>query len=259
MTPKHTPVILTAMVAILPLPVWAGQALSQKDCKSADALPSDAEIGDKITETELQRLSNLRDYSVVRKYRLRNSHLSNDAVMTVRLIYIKGQGKTFEVLDLQNAEGMSRKVLERVVQGEAESSRKELQDELAVTNKNYKFHAAGVEMQDNRRCYIVELTPRHKSKYLVQGKAWVDASEFALLRVEGRPSASLSFWVGKPYIVQTFQKVGPFWMAAQNRSESQSFLLGTSVLTIDYSQYQVNPETRIAVEIGTTAKKATFQ
>jgi hypothetical protein len=154
---------------------------------------------------------------------------------------------------------MSRKVLERVVQGEAESSRKQSQDELAVTKANYKFHVTGVEIQGGRRCYMVELTPRHKSKYLVQGKAWVDANEFALMRVEGRPSASLSFWVGKPYIVQTFEKVGPFWMAAHNRSESQSFLLGSSVLTIDYSQYQVNPDTRVAEEIGTSAKKATFQ
>ena len=186
MTQKHTPAILGAIIAILPFPIWAGQAVSHNDCKSADAIPSDAEIADKITETELQRLSNLRDYSVVRRYALHNSHLSNDAVMTVRLSYIKGQGKTFEVLDLQNAEGMSRKVLERVVQGEAESSRRESQDELAVTKTNYKFHVTGVEVQDGRRCYIVELTPLHRSKYLVQGKAWVDANEFALMRVEGR-------------------------------------------------------------------------
>ena len=259
MTPKQTSVILTAIVAILPFPVWAGRALSQKDCKSAAAVPGDAEIADRITEAELQRLSNLRDYSVIRKYQLHNSHLSNDPVMTVRLSYIKGQGKTFEVLDLRNAEGMSRKVLEKVVQGEAESSRKQSQDELAVTKANYKFHVTGIEIQDGRRCYVVELTPLHRSKYLVQGKAWVDANEFALMRVEGRPSASLSFWVGKPYIVQTFEKVGPFWMAAHNRSESQSFLLGASVLTIDYSQYQVNPDTSVAAAIGAAAKQATFR
>lgn len=259
MTLKQTPVILAAFVAVASFPVWAGQAVPKNDGKSADALPGDNEIADKITETELQRLANLRDYSVVRKYKLHNSHLHDDAVMTVRLSYIKGLGKTFEVLDLQNAQGMSRSVLERLIQGEAESSRAQSKDELAVTKANYKFHVSGVVSKDGRRCYVVDLTPRHKSKYLIQGKAWVDAGEYALVRWEGHPSASLSFWVGKPYIVQTFEKIGPFWMAAYNRSESQSFILGSSVLTIDYSQYQVNPDTRVAAAVGASSNKATFR
>jgi hypothetical protein len=251
--------ILTAVLLTTPFSIWAGKVPLQSDCKAAGSIPSDDEIGERITETELQRVANLRDYSVVRKYRLHNSHLKDDAVMTVRLSYIKGSGKTFEVIGLQNAEGMSRKVLERLVQGEEETSRRKSQDDLAITKANYKFHVIAIVNEYGRRCYVVELTPRHKSKYLIQGKAWVDADEFALVRVEGRPAASLSFWVGKPYIVQDFHKVGPFWMASHNRSESQSFLLGSSVLTIDYSNYQVNPDTRVAEVVGGSAKTATFQ
>lgn len=253
------PVILAAVLAAAPLPFWGAQNDSQKDCKRKDALPSDDFVAARITNTELRRVSNLHDYSVVRTYSLRNTHLKQDAVMTVRMSYSKGQGKSFEIVALKNAEGMSRKVLERLIQTEAETSRKPSHDELNVGKENYKFHVTGTGVLNGRRCYIVELTPKRRSKYLIQGKAWVDTNEFALVRVEGRPAASLSFWVGKPYIVQDFDKVGSFWMASHNRSESQSFLLGSSVLTIDYSQYQVNPETQVAQTVVSSPKAAPLE
>lgn len=218
----------------------ATAATSQNDCRPAEALPSDEEIAAKISDADQQRDSGLNDYSVIRKYNLHNSHLKNDAEMTVRLSYHKGQGKSFEVLDLQNAEGMSKKVLQRLIDSEAEASRERHKDQLDITKANYNFHVTGVESHNGRRCYVVNLIPKRKSKYLVQGKAFVDVEDYGILRVEGRPSASLSFWVGKPYIVLEFHKVGQFWMAAHNRSESQSMVLGASVLTIDYSGYTLN-------------------
>jgi hypothetical protein len=246
MLKQGNPVILTAILATIAVPFWAPRLFAGVESKAAEALPTDIEIGDRITATELQRLYNLREYEVVRKYKLCNPHLKQDAVMTVRLMYQKGIGKSFEVVDIKNAEGMSRSVLQKLIDSEAESSRRPSQDELQVSTANYKFHVSGTGIHNSRRCYIVELIPKRKSKYLIQGYAWVDANEFALLRVQGRPSANLSFWVGKPEIVQDFEKVGQFWMAAHNRSESHSTILGSSVLTIDYFDYQVTPETRIA-------------
>jgi len=228
--------ILTVMFAAAALPFWA-----------QEILPSDEDVAGKITETEMQRLATLHDYSVIRKYVLHNSHLKSDAVMTVRLKYQKGCGKSFEIIGVENADGMSRRVLDRLLQSEAESSHKESQDQFAISKVNYKFHVTGTDTRDGRSCYIVDLIPKHKSRYLVQGKAWVDKNEFALVRIEARPSVSLSFWVGKPYIVQDFQKVGSFWFAAHNRSESESWVLGSSVLTIDYSDYKVTPEIRVAL------------
>ena len=244
--------IAAAIMISAPLPFWAAHNV----IPTPDCLPSDAEIAAKITQADSQRDANLRGYSVVRKYKLHNSHLKEDAIMTVRLSYVKGQGKSFEVVDLQNAEGMSRRVLQKIIDSEAQAS-SQTQDPLDVTSDNYKFHVTGVEDLDGRRCYVVSLTPKLKSKYLVQGKAWIDTSDFGIVRIEGRPAASLSFWVGKPYIVQQFQKVGQFWMASHCRSESQSFLLGSSVLTIEYSGYDVNnPDIRVAENLGRRPKRS---
>jgi len=230
------PAILAIMLTVAALPFWA-----------EDMLPTDDEIAGKITETEMQRLATLHDYTVIRKYELHNSHFKTDTIMTVRLKYQKGCGKSFEVIGVENAEGMCRRVLDKLLQSEAESSRKESQDQFAISKINYKFHVIGTDTRDGRSCYVVDLIPKHKSRFLVQGKAWVDKNEFALVRIEARPSVSLSFWVGKPYIVQDFQKVGSFWFAAHNRSESESWVLGSSVLTIDYSNYKVTPEIHVAL------------
>ena len=253
-----SPLVLSAIILTIPVPYLGAQT----DLTPPALLP-DSDIGDKISEAESHRDNNLLEYSVVRKYVLENSHLWQPAVMTVRLTFRKGQGKSFEVIDLQNAEGMSRRVLQKIVDSEVEASRKECtqhRDDLEVTNMNYRFHVVGSEVREGRRCYIVMLIPKCKSKYLVQGKAWVDAEDFGIIRIEGRPAANLSFWVGKPYIVQEFQKVGQFWMASRNRSQSQSMILGSSVLTIEYSGYQVNnPELRVAQNQGSAPKHPSIE
>ena len=237
--------VTTCCFALISLPLGAAPPKMAK-AVSAAALPSDDELGEKITDTELRRLDNLRHYTVVRKYNLHNSHMEQDAVMTVRLNYEKDAGKSFEIINIDTASGMARHVLERLVDSEAQQSRKKAHDEFEITSANYSFHAIGTDVRAGRRCYIVELKPKRKSKYLIQGKAWVDAQDFGLVRLEGRPAASLSMWVGRPYIVQDFEKVGPFWMASSNRSESQNWILGSSVLTVDSSRYEVEPSPRVA-------------
>ncbi len=230
---KQSIVLSTTVLFVSPV-FWAGEI-------GRPALPSDEDAAVKITGAELQREANLREYSVVRTYTLRNSHLGNDVTMTARLSYHKDAGKTFEVLAVDGTSGIAKKVLERLLQSEAEESHKDTGDEFEITSANYKFHVVGAEVMNGRPCWVVELTPKRKSKYLLQGKIWADAKEFAVVKIEGHPAASLSMWVGKPHVVQEFQKVGPFWMPSSNRSDSKNFMLGASELTINYNGYQVGP------------------
>jgi hypothetical protein len=62
---------------------------------------------------------------------------------------------------------------------------------------------------------------------------------FNLVRLEGRPTASLSFWAGKPFIVQEFKEVSGTWIVAESRSTSKTRLLGTTELTIKYGDRQI--------------------
>src|SRR5262249_35869390 len=89
-------------------------------------------------------------------------------------------------------------------------------------------------------CYVLDLVPKSKSKYLLRGTVWVDAQDYAIVRLEGRPTASVSFWAGKPFIVVEFQKVGAYWVVSRNLSHTDGRLVGATDLTIDYSEYVIN-------------------
>jgi hypothetical protein len=78
----------------------------------------------------------------------------------------------------------------------------------------------------------------------------VDAIDSQLVRMEGRTAASMSFWVGKPYVVYDFQKVGCYWLAARNHSMADARFIGTTQLTIEVQGYELKPghEQKLALE-----------
>jgi hypothetical protein len=173
------------------------------------------------------------------------------AEMTVRFSFQRGVGKSYEIVSATNASGMSRRVLDRIVESEVEASRSLARDEGRMIPENYDFELLGTDILDGRNCYVLGLHPRKKSRFLIQGKAWVDAKCFGLLKVEGRPAANVSFWVGKPFITQEFQKYGDFWMSCHNRTVSDTFMFGKSELTIEYSQYELNTKDVQSVALHT--------
>ena len=65
--------------------------------------------------------------------------------------------------------------------------------------------------------------------------------------MEGKPSESLSFFVGRPMIVQDFTKIQDYWWVSRRHSYIDNIFLGKSDLVIDYSDYQFElrqPEVR---------------
>ncbi|MGI8742149.1 MAG: hypothetical protein ACR2NN_06190 [Bryobacteraceae bacterium] len=208
------------------------------------------QIANRMISADEQKRANLPEYSVTRKYVLRNVHMKRDAEMLVRVSYSKGEGKTFQVLESSGVEGMSKRVFQHLLDAEKDASR---QTRGRLNNQNYHFELLGTETVDGRRCYILALHPKVKTKDVFNGKVWVDADDFAVTKLEGHPAANLSFWVGKPLISQTWQKTGEYWMAAQNRSHSDSMIFGASDLTVENTGYEIKP----ASQTGSRAQSAT--
>ena len=80
---------------------------------------------------------------------------------------------------------------------------------------------------------------RARIKHLLQGRAWVDTEDYGVVHIEGRPAETLSFWIGKPVIIQDFEKLSGFWFAARRHSVTNGILTGLSELTVEYSDYQI--------------------
>ena len=204
------------------------------------------EIVSGMTVADTERRDALEEYSAVRKYTLHNDRRMKSAEMDVHVTYRKGEGKAFEIISSQGTDGISGRVLRRLMDAEAEASKKGTRDQSRVTPRNYDFELLGTEMKNGRLCYVLALTPKTKSKYLLSGKAWVDAEQLAIVRLEGRPTANVSFWVGKPYVVMDFDKVGDFWLISHNQSKADCKFLGPMELTIEYSGYQVTGSQSLA-------------
>jgi hypothetical protein len=207
------------------------------------------DVVSRIARSDDQKLLNLEAFTVVRQYVLKNPRLSHEATMRVRWSYTKNSGKSYEILESRGAEGMAGKILTRVLEGEAEAATPAHRENSRLSAEHYEFHLRGMQDFRGRPCYVLDLRPRVKSRFVLAGTAWIDARDFSPVRVEGRPSANISFFVGKPYIVQEFQKIGDFYMASYHRALSESRILGDSELTIEYSDYDVRSieGTRVAL------------
>ena len=92
---------------------------------------------------------------------------------------------------------------------------------------------------NGRRCYVLRITPKAQGKYLIRGRIWVDAEDFAVVRVEGEPAEG-HFWIRSTHLVQRYRKVEKYWLPAVNESDSDVRIFGRAHLTIENLEYQIN-------------------
>jgi len=86
---------------------------------------------------------------------------------------------------------------------------------------------------------VLALQPKSNNKYLYRGKIWVDAKEFAVVRIEGEPNRNPSMWITKTDFAHQYTKVDGFWLPAQNYTETSIRFGGKSKLSIEYDDYKV--------------------
>lgn len=204
------------------------------------------EVASRMLKAELAQEKNLQHYRSRRMYQLTNDDGSKSVQMVAQVDYDSNLGKSIKVIEERGAEGMFRRALRKVIEAEMKASLGAGRDETRLSPENYAFRMLNTEVRNGRKCYVLELQPKRKSKFLLDGKAWIDAEDYALVALEGRPSASVSFWVGKPYISQSFEKVGDYWLLVSNHSVADAKLVGRIALSISTSAFEMDG-TKIAV------------
>jgi hypothetical protein len=183
----------------------------------------------------------LKHYKAVRQYKVEYRGLANlEAQMEVEVDFDSTSGKSFRIMSQRGSKILGEKVLKRAMDSEKEAS----QDggATAMTQANYRFQLQGSESLDGRPAYILNVEPLTESKFLYRGKVWVDATDFAVAKVEASPAKNPSFLISRTLIRYTCTKTGDFWLPQQSRSETKVRIGGTAVLTIDYGTYQINSD-----------------
>jgi hypothetical protein len=110
---------------------------------------------------------------------------------------------------------------------------------ITSTNYEMKLKPGGIQRQDDRDCLVLAITPKHKAPNMIDGTLWVDAKDGLIVRIEGVASQSPSIFTGPAHVMRKYANMSGFAMATQAWAKSDSFLLGQTVVTIDYRDYQI--------------------
>lgn len=192
-----------------------------------------------IDKSQQVREKKLAGYTAIEHYAVHNSHFAETAELTARVRYQKGIGKTYQVLSRKGPRFLEERVLHRILREDAQLSRNSERPHTLLTSRNYSMNVQGTQVLHGKLCYIISIHPRMHEFSVIEGTAWIDVEDFSLLRIEGKPAASPSFWTGRPFIEREYTLVDGLSFPHHSRATSKGFFAGKSQLDITYSQYLV--------------------
>lgn len=222
------------------LPQLFALLLATQDAPGSVTLPSADEVIANMVERDNARRAALQGYTSTRRYVLQNAKLHKEAEMVVRVMYRKDGSKQFEIAASTGWGGARKHVFPRLLEAETDAARPGSVEDSRITPQNYSFSMVRVDEVDGRKAYVIDVTPKKATKYLIRGTIWVDAEELAILRMAGAPAKNPSFWIKSVQFSHTYRKHGQFWLAASDRSVSDARIFGPTELRIEYSDYAVN-------------------
>lgn len=192
-----------------------------------------------MQQHEANQSNELKHYEAIRHYQVRYKGFGTQiaAKMDVDLNFDSASGKRFRIVSQSGSKLLCNKVLKRAVDSEEEASKD--QAATALSPANYRFALLGSEELSGRSTYILQVDPVKKNKFLYRGRVWVDAADYAVVKIEVEPAKNPSFWISSTRIDYTSAKTDGIWLPEKNRSESRIRVGGTAVLTIDYGTYEV--------------------
>lgn len=199
-----------------------------------------AEIVERMLRADTERLTALCGYTGMRRYRFENKRFNKRAEMVVRVACDSTGAKTFEVISESGSGFVRNRIIRKMIEAEREASQKGENEQTRIIPANYDFRLLGTDISDGRRSYVLEISPKTKNKFLIRGRIWVDAEEFAIARIEGQPAQNPSFWVRSVKVVHRYERAGRFWLPAMNESRAQARIFGATDVAIEYYDYVIS-------------------
>lgn len=238
----HIYLALLSVPLLMQIGVWQraiAQSLIVPAIEPRSALTPE-QVVNNLVQRNLTRAQGLAAYRGTRTYHLEYQGFpaSRSAIMVVDVRYESPGTKEFTIRSETGSKLLIDRVFKKLLQSEKEALTDENARHTALNRDNYKFAQVGYESTPTGALYVLSVEPRTKNKFLYRGRIWVDAEDFAVVRLQGEPVKNPSFWTKDTKIEETYVKVGDFWFPASNRSISSIRLGGCAYLTIDYKDYR---------------------
>lgn len=208
----------------------------------AEGIPSSehpdlATLVTKITEAQLNNHERTKAYSVTREYKVFGGDAETPRTQVVaRINFLPPDVKNYDID--QSTGGMGEKVVRRILDHEVDAARDP--HLMMVNEQNYDFDYIGEDKLDGIPCYRLRLTPKHERKELLKSTIWVDKNSYHILRMEGDPAKSPSFWVKDVHLVIQFGEVAGMWLQTETQALAHLRFGGEYKITAQNLDYDVS-------------------
>jgi len=206
----------------------------------AQSVPAMSEIvaGMRVhDETQDQRLL---QYEALRKFFAENKRFDMRSTLAVKTVFRRPGIVQSEILSSDGSAMIREKVFDKILDAEQEAQSAEVRDRTKITPDNYDFDLLAREDCDGRTCYRLKIVPKKKDKFSINGLIWLDAEDFAIIKIQGSPAKRPSFWTTHTEIVRQYKRIDGVWLCNSMESVSDIFIGGRSTLRIDYDYLSVN-------------------
>lgn len=228
-----------SVACVICLALFAGaQVLAEGGTKQAvDTLPIGTII-QQLVQHNQQRAEEIGTYTSRRHYHIEYKGFPHgaEADLVVDVTCDGPSGRHFAIVSESGSGLLIRHVLLRLLKAEEQGASNHQSNDL--TPANYKFSLMRSEVDDGRNVYLLRVRPKVSRKLLYRGTIWVDAHDFAVVKIEAHPAKRLSFWVRDITIHHVYGRHGQFWLPASDKSESRVLLGGQAILMINYGDYR---------------------
>jgi hypothetical protein len=198
------------------------------------------QIVDRIQVNNAERQAALEHYTSERTYRVEYKGTGGEhfGQIIVHAEYSAPDQRRFSVVSESGSKAICQKVLQRLVESEQEATQKANSLQTALSLDNYNVVLDGAEQIGGSKAWILKVTPKVASKFTYRGTVWVDAVDYAVMRVRGEPAKNPSWWINRTSFDSRYVRRNGFWLPQRNVSTSHVRIGGEATLTIDYGSYE---------------------
>jgi hypothetical protein len=183
----------------------------------------------RLEQTQQANPARYRPYALTREYKFYHGDTTSDpkSEVVAEVSFVPPNIKSFEILDSRGS-GRGTSVVKHLLENEAELSKDVTTNE--ISRRNYDFALAGEDLVNGRNCYVLDLKARREERSLFNGKVFIDAQSYRILKLEGQPSRSPSWWLKNTYITLLFGDVDGLWLPVATKGTSELRIFGRYTL-----------------------------
>jgi hypothetical protein len=198
--------------------------------------PTAETIVARMGQARAENRARFRPYIVTRDYMLGGKGKTRSQVIA-DVAFVPPDSKKYTIEQTSGSD-LGGMLVRRMLASEAEVTK-----DYAATDfspENYGFRFIREEDVSGQRCYVLELLPRRKDKYLLRGNLWVDANTYLPRRFDGQLAKDPSWWVRDLRVALSFGEVGGMWLQTASEASGNVRILGPSTMIARDVQYKLN-------------------